>query len=393
MQTFLEQILQNSCCSSFLFPAMVASFSFFLPCLAICVFASQEALLQPPKSDGYDFHTYLAHFGKVYAGEELARRHGIFEEALQTVIRHNEEYEMGRHTWWMAPNKLMDLTREEFRQLCSAYTRLHVGQAVNSPLQSSANPDQVDWRSKQVVTPVYDQGSCGACWAFSASEALESHLAIATGKLLQLSPQGLVSCVKNPQECGGRGGCSGATLELAFNYSKTSGIPLLSDVPYIKRKGTCKSYQSVVMNDGYVKLPVNDAGALESAIANVGPISVIVAALPWQLYGGGIFHGCSSPLPSLGNELNHAVQVVGYGTEGRTGYWLVRNSWGSWGEKGYIRVSRSNDAKTFIDDDPKDGVACKPYPKTQTVGGECGILFDATYPTGVKFVSVGPLYV
>merc|ERR1712072_1156556 len=122
----------------------------------------------------------------------------------------------------------------------------------------------------------------------------------------------------------------------------------------------------------------NDAAALETAVATKGPQAITVAAEPWQMYGGGVFSGCTG---ASGSTLDHGVQLVGYTQD----YWIVRNSWGAgWGEKGYIRLTRSVDDKTFTDNRPTDGVACKPYPKTQTVGGECGILFDTSYPTGAS---------
>jgi cathepsin B len=37
----------------------------------------------------------------------------------------------------------------------------------------------------------------------------------------------------------------------------------------------------------------------------------------------------------------HAVVIVGWGNEGATQYWIIRNSWGTdWGEEGYFRIVR-----------------------------------------------------
>jgi cathepsin L len=84
-------------------------------------------------------------------------------------------------------------------------------------------PDHVDWREKGVVTAVKDQGGCGSCWAFAAAATLESHIAIETGTLFNLAPQEFVSCMPNPNKCGGAGGCQGATVDMAFDWMEKKG--------------------------------------------------------------------------------------------------------------------------------------------------------------------------
>ena len=56
---------------------------------------------------------------------------------------------------------------------------------------------------------------------------------MAGGPLLELSPQQLVSCAPNPDDCGGTGGCAGSTQPLAFKYvQEAGGIELGTDYPY-----------------------------------------------------------------------------------------------------------------------------------------------------------------
>jgi len=239
-----------------------------------------------------------------------------------------------------------------------------------------------------MVTPVKDQGGCGSCWAFSAAQTFESHLAIQTKAAIQkLSPQQIVSCAPNPDQCGGTGGCEGSTQPLAFAYTKTGGLTTEALYPYKGQTGTCKTgIQPVAYNGGYTVLPTNDYNALMDAVANVGPVAISIAAggSAFQFYSSGVLSNCNDYV------MDHAVQLVGYGTDAGMDYWLVRNSWGNWGEKGYMRVKRYGDGKEpcGVDKKPGDGDACKGDTAPRTYCGECGILSASSYPT--DFTTVQP---
>jgi len=77
-----------------------------------------------------------------------------------------------------------------------------------------------------------------------------------------------------------------------------------------------------------------------------GPVSVGLDASGLQDYTGGIFDSACS-------QVNHAVVLVGYGTdpESSTPYWVIRNSWNTnWGEDGYARIKRdsSNNNSCYV---------------------------------------------
>jgi cathepsin L len=245
----------------------------------------------------------------------------------------------------------------------------------------------VDWRELGVVTAVKDQGDCGSCWSFATAETVESHWAIATGELSNLSEQQILDCTPNPNQCGGNGGCGGGTSELAFQQmiSGQGGLSSEWTYPYESYGGkdfTC-SYNSsttppFAVLKNYTVLPSNQYTPVMYALTNIGPLSIAVDANAWGSYETGVFTGCNVTNP----DIDHGVQLVGYGTDPMNGdYWLVRNSWSAqWGENGYIRIARTSTPTCGMDLHPGDGTGCKGGPPKVKVCGPCALLYDVSYP-------------
>lgn len=331
----------------------------------------------------YKFEHFVSDFNKVYANEqERAERQKVFEENMSKILSHNA---VG-HSWTMTVNQHADLTQQEFKNARRGtnghHARRHAleSQSIDVP-PLSALPASVDWRTKNVISPIKDQGGCGSCWAFGSVETMESHIAIKTGKIPILSTQNVVSCAKNPEHCGGTGGCQGATAEISYDFVAHNGIATEKDYPYQGVTGLCNTKVAPTEHiTGYVKLPENNYTAVMGAIATVGPQAINVDAAPWQLYDSGVFE----PTTYATLDIDHVVQLVGYGTEAGKDYWIVRNSWGhSWGEDGFMRIIRHDGDPKWcgIDSSPADGTACMPYPKKITACGASGILYDVSYPT------------
>jgi len=257
--------------------------------------------------------------------------------------------------------------------------------AASAPVSHHVGPlpASVDWRTKGVVSPVKDQGGCGSCWAFAATEAIETAVAQATGKILALSTQNVVSCAMNPHHCGGTGGCSGATADIAFSYVALKSISSEAEYPYRAVTGTCQERTKTAKINGFVKLIENNYTDVVNALANVGPLAINVDASDWSSYSSGVYTDCQF----RDVDIDHVVQLVGYGTDGGRDYWIVRNSWGPfWGENGYIRIEKHSDGdqKKWCapDTQPSDGTGCDGGPSTVTVCGSCGLWYDASYATG-----------
>jgi cysteine peptidase B len=290
------------------------------------------------------FEEFILTYTKSYStAEEKNYRLSVFQSNLEIAQKLDEADPYADY----GVTKFMDLTPEEFKSqyLISNFTsrkRNSIAAGKSVPLMEvnlpSIEPREVfagipyyDWRDKGVVTAVYNQGSCGSCWAFSTTEQIESMWAIAGHGLVNLAMQQLVDCDTVSH------GCSGGNPPDAFQYViNQGGIDSLGAYPYVGLNEACHfnpgAVAAKVKTWGYLSTNDNEAAML-SWTGSYGPPSVCVDAVMWQYYTGGVITtGC-------GNQLDHCVQITGWNIVNGIDAWTVRNSWGTnWGISGYLYV-------------------------------------------------------
>eukprot|EP00916_Digyalum_oweni_P015121 GHVL01024654.1.p1 GENE.GHVL01024654.1~~GHVL01024654.1.p1 ORF type:complete len:361 (+),score=23.53 GHVL01024654.1:89-1171(+) len=313
--------------------------------------------LQPAQriDNEYDhtWENFKARFDKHYKDEEEKTRWATFKDRVQTITKHNSE----GHTFTMKINQFADWSQEEIEKHRGVNfgTRLSVTETASDEMTGTCNmtfitplsfaaPDSVDWRQHGLVTDAKDQGHCGSCYSFSTAAAIEGQHARKTGQLVSLSEQQIIDC------SGGYGNaqCGGGLVDNGFRYIRdVGGLETELSYPYIDHDGPvtekCKADKSKFASTvtGCMDITSGDEEALKNAVASVGPVSIAIdAEESFKFYSDGIFS--SKTCSNTADALDHAILVVGYGSENGQDYWIVKNSWAkTWGQGGFGKMARN----------------------------------------------------
>jgi C1A family cysteine protease len=227
-------------------------------------------------------------------------------------------------------SKYADWSAEEFKKLLGF--RPAPGKTLN-PIPSSLvhvemPSSPIDWVAKGKTTPIKNQEQCGSCWAFSATETVESANLMANHPMVIGGPQEIVDCDTNDDAC--QGGDPQEALQWVVNQG---GQDTERCYPYTGQNGNCASSQCTPNTNLKISTVTPIAGnepAIYQALVGM-PLSICCDAEPWQYYTGGILDA-----DQCGTSIDHAIQLTGY-SPNQGGYWVVRNSWGAdWGENGFI---------------------------------------------------------
>jgi C1A family cysteine protease len=275
--------------------------------------------------------------------EEEMSRFSHFITNLKIADHRNLQEKLAGGSAVHGITKFSDMSQEEFQ---ARYLRAEPGMktadrvVANISEPPKADLGLVDWTGKY-TTPVKDQGYCGSCWAFSATEQIESEAIRQLGVTYLLSAEQITQCAT------GAFGCGGGWTETAYAYVKNfGGLEEESEYPYTSYKGVTgqchdDKTKAKVTVTGFTTLKTESDMA--SYVQTTGPLSVCLDANGFNSYNGGIMTVC-------GKSVDHCVQAVGVDAS-TGGYWKVRNSWGAaWGEDGYIRLAYGKDTCAITND-------------------------------------------
>merc|ERR1711988_204900 len=342
-----------------------------------------------PSSDP-KWSEFKTKFNKRYASihhEESAYK--TFMTNLASIKLHNAN---PSNTFQKDINQFTDMTNQELaadRLMSLPYPEEDM--EFECPLrfrapESIPMPTSLDWRTTNnpagvvAVSAVKDQGSCGSCYAFSATGAMEGSLCMNgyynCTTWVGLSEQQIVDCAsymptdytKDTEPVWYEGfGCSGSWQSNVFQYVYVQGgiscehlYPYVSGTEVFDNKfNNQECAYDPDMSHGYVDKHIcgttskdgPNPRAMAEALYFKGPLAVgMFVGGDFSSYSSGVYVPGPNDCPNLEETgINHAMLAVGFGEELVNGvmtpYWVIKNSWGpTWGDNGFIKVVRGQNA-------------------------------------------------
>lgn len=300
------------------------------------------------------FDLFRQKYNKTYQPGTLVflKRFKAFRSSLKRIRRLNRDNDI---SVMYGITEFADLSPQEFReqlitlqnQYKKSMSTIQVMKASVKPkffdagsLRKSLSdlPSRIDWRERGIVSRVRNQGKCGACWAYSTVETVESMVALRTmTDVMPLSVQQVIDCGSGSST--GNHGCDGGDTCAALKWMKESKALILTEIEYPMRNqtGQCMSRSSsrgVLVSNYTCSDFSRNEGAMVRQLALHGPLTVAVDATSWQDYLGGVIqYNCET-------KRNHAVQVVGYDLTAKVPYYIVKNTWGrEYGHEGFLYIA------------------------------------------------------
>lgn len=233
-------------------------------------------------------------------------------------------------------------------------TASYLAALPGDPVFDLRDPDGDGDTSDSLLTPVRDQGSCGACWAFGTYGSLESYLKLSSG----IDDEENDYAEDNMKHRHGFDltPCEGGNKTMSTAYLARNLGPIgEDDDPYDPSETSeyCTTCTPVRYVDTVVYLPVRadvtDNSYIKQALIDHG---ALYTSMYWSA-------DCYDPQICTyrytgGASSNHAVTIVGWddamavaGAEA-PGAFIVKNSWGtSWGDGGCFYVSYEDTSIAF----------------------------------------------
>lgn len=163
-----------------------------------------------------------------------------------------------------------------------------------------------------IVSLPRNQGSCGSCWAYSITKALQSEFMI-NG----LPLPGLLDTNYLIGNCGGpvsEGGCGGGDFPAAKNCENGLGPWGNGSDP---GNGRCQNLPAVASAESYVMIGGDNGPTFQDMLAYISGVAdghkhlvsvdVAAGAGSWESYGSGTYNGCSGSA----NSIDHMIDAYG----------------------------------------------------------------------------------